>query len=176
MSVWRPCDKVESAVAWKAAIERQNGPTSLIFSRQNLPHQARSDEQVQAISRGGYILKDCDLEPTVIVLATGSEVSISLAAVESLQAEGVNVRLVSIPCVDVFEAQDAEYIEQVLPNAVRQRVAVEAAGVDYWRKFVGLDGKVVGMQSFGESAPGAVLMEHFGFTAENIIASVKSLG
>ena len=176
MSVWRPCDNVESAVAWKAAIERQNGPTSLVFSRQNLPHQARSDEQVQAISRGGYILKDCDLEPTVIVLATGSEVSISLAAVESLQAEGVKVRLVSIPCVDVFEAQDAEYIEQVLPNAVRQRVAVEAAGVDYWRKFVGLDGKVVGMQSFGESAPGALLMEHFGFTAENIIASVKSLG
>ena len=176
MSVWRPCDNVESAVAWKAAIERQNGPTSLVFSRQNLPHQARSDEQVQAISRGGYILKDCDLEPTVIVLATGSEVSISLAAVESLQAEGVKVRLVSIPCVDVFEAQDAEYIEQVLPNAVRQRVAVEAAGVDYWRKFVGLDGKVVGMQSFGESAPGAVLMEHFGFTAENIIASVKSFG
>jgi len=176
MSVWRPCDNVESAVAWKAAIERQNGPTSLVFSRQNLPHQARSDEQVQAISRGGYILKDCDLEPTVIVLATGSEVSISLAAVESLQAEGVKVRLVSIPCVDVFEAQDAEYIEQVLPNAVRQRVAVEAAGVDYWRKFVGLDGKVVGMQSFGESAPGALLMEHFGFTAENIIASVKSFG
>ena len=176
MSVWRPCDNVESAVAWKAAIERQNGPTSLVFSRQNLPHQARRDEQVQAISRGGYILKDCDLEPTVIVLATGSEVSISLAAVESLQAEGVKVRLVSIPCVDVFEAQDAEYIEQVLPNAVRKRVAVEAAGVDYWRKFVGLDGKVVGMQSFGESAPGAVLMEHFGFTAENIIASVKSFG
>ena len=149
MSVWRPCDNVESAVAWKAAIEKQDGPTSLVFSRQNLPHQARSDEQVQAISRGAYILKDCDSEPTVIVLATGSEVAISLAAVESLQAEGVKARLVSIPCVDVFEAQDAEYIEQVLPNAVRQRVAVEAAGVDYWRKFVGLDGKVVGMHSFG---------------------------
>jgi len=176
MSVWRPCDNVESAVAWKAAIEKQDGPTSLVFSRQNLPHQARSDEQAQAISRGAYILKDCDSEPTVIVLATGSEVAISLAAVESLQAEGVKARLVSIPCVDVFEAQDAEYIEQVLPNAVRQRVAVEAAGVDYWRKFVGLDGKVVGMHSFGESAPGAVLMEHFGFTAENIIASVKSFG
>jgi transketolase len=176
MSVWRPCDNVESAVAWKAAIEKQDGPTSLVFSRQNLPHQARSDEQVQAISRGAYILKDCDSEPTVIVLATGSEVSISLAAVESLQAEGVKARLVSIPCVDVFEAQDAEYIERVLPNAVRQRVAVEAAGVDYWRKFVGLDGKVVGMHSFGESAPGAVLMEHFGFTAENIIATVKSFG
>jgi transketolase len=174
MSVWRPCDNVESAVAWKAAIEKQTGPTSLVFSRQNLPHQARSDEQVQAISRGAYVLKDCEGEPSVIVLATGSEVSISLAAVESLQAEGVKARLVSIPCVDVFEAQDAEYREQVLPNAVRQRIAVEAAGVDYWHKLVGLDGKVIGMRTFGESAPGAVLMEHFGFTAENVIATAKS--
>jgi len=176
MSVWRPCDNVESAVAWKAAIEKQNGPTSLVFSRQNLPHQARSDEQVQAISRGAYILKDCEGEPSVIVLATGSEVSISLAAVESLQAEGVKARLVSIPCVDVFEAQDAGYQEQVLPNAVRHRIAVEAAGVDYWRKLVGLDGKIIGMRTFGESAPGAVLMEHFGFTAENIVATAKSFG
>ena len=176
MSVWRPCDNVESAVAWKAAIEKQNGPTSLVFSRQNLPHQARSDEQVQAISRGAYILKDCEGEPSVIVLATGSEVSISLAAVESLQAEGVKARLVSIPCVDVFEAQDAEYQEQVLPNAVRQRIAVEAGGVDYWHKLVGLDGKVIGMRTFGESAPGALLMEHFGFTAENIVATAKSFG
>lgn len=174
MSVWRPCDNVETAVAWKAAIEKQNGPTSLVFSRQNLPHQARSEEQLQAISRGAYILKDCEGTPTVIVLATGSEVAISLAAVESLQAEGVKARLVSIPSVDVFEAQDAEYIEQVLPNSVRQRVAVEAGGVDYWRKLVGLDGKIVGMNSFGESAPGPVLMEHFGFTAENIVATVKS--
>ena len=174
MSVWRPCDNVESAVAWKAAIEKQTGPTSLVFSRQNLPHQARSDEQVQAISRGAYVLKDCEGEPSVIVLATGSEVSISLAAVESLQAEGVKARLVSIPCVDVFEAQDEEYREQVLPNAVRHRVAVEAAGVDYWHKLVGLDGKVIGMRTFGESAPGAVLMEHFGFTAENVIATAKS--
>ena len=176
MSVWRPCDNVESAVAWKSAIEKQNGPTSLVFSRQNLPHQARSDEQVQAISRGAYILKDCEGEPSVIVLATGSEVSISLAAVESLQAEGVKARLVSIPCVDVFEAQDAEYKEQVLPNAVRQRIAVEAGGVDYWHKLVGLDGKVIGMRTFGESAPGALLMEHFGFTAENIVATAKSFG
>mgnify|MGYP006084588893 CR=1 FL=1 len=174
MSVWRPCDNVESAVAWKAAIEKQSGPTSLVFSRQNLPHQARSDEQVQGISRGAYILKDCEGEPSVIVLATGSEVAISLAAVESLQAEGVKARLVSIPCVDVFEAQNAEYREQVLPNVVRHRIAVEAAGVDYWHKLVGLDGKVIGMRTFGESAPGAVLMEHFGFTAENIVATAKS--
>ena len=176
MSVWRPCDNVESAVAWKAAIEKQSGPTSLVFSRQNLPHQARSDEQVQDISRGAYILKDCEGEPSVIVLATGSEVPISLAAVESLQAEGVKARLVSIPCVDVFEAQDAEYREQILPNVVRHRIAVEAAGVDYWHKLVGLDGKVIGMRTFGESAPGAVLMEHFGFTAENIVATAKSFG
>ena len=174
MSVWRPCDNVESAVAWKAAIEKQSGPTSLVFSRQNLPHQARSDEQVQGISRGAYILKDCEGEPSVIVLATGSEVPISLAAVECLQAEGVKARLVSIPCVDVFEAQDAEYREQVLPNVVRHRIAVEAAGVDYWHKLVGLDGKVIGMRTFGESAPGAVLMEYFGFTVENIVATAKS--
>ncbi len=174
MSVWRPCDNVESAVAWKSAIERQVGPTSLVFSRQNLTHQARSDEQLQAISRGAYILKDCQGEPAVIVLATGSEVAISLAAVETLQAEGIKARLVSMPSVDVFEAQDADYQEQVLPMSVRRRVAVEAAGVDYWRKFVGLDGKVIGMHTFGESAPGPVLMEHFGFSAENIVATVKS--
>ena len=174
MSVWRPCDNVESAAAWKAAIEKQSGPTSLVLSRQNLPHQARSDEQVQGISRGAYILKDCEGEPSVIVLATGSEVPISLAAVECLQAEGVKARLVSIPCVDVFEAQGAEYREQVLPNVVRHRIAVEAAGVDYWHKLVGLDGKVIGMRTFGESAPGAVLMEYFGFTVENIVATAKS--
>lgn len=174
MSVWRPCDNVESAVAWKSAVERQVGPTSLVFSRQNLPHQARSDEQLQAIARGAYILKDCEGEPAVIVLATGSEVAISLAAVETLQAEGINARLVSMPSVDVFEAQDADYQEQVLPMSVRRRVAVEAAGVDYWRKFVGLNGKVIGMHTFGESAPGPVLMEHFGFSAENIVATVKS--
>lgn len=174
MSVWRPCDNVESAVAWKAAIENQAGPTALVFSRQNLPHQARSDEQLQNISRGAYILKDCEGAPSVIVLATGSEVSISLAAVESLQQEGIQARLVSIPSVDVFEAQDADYQKQVLPAAVRQRVAVEAGGVDYWHKLVGLDGKIIGMRSFGESAPGAVLMEHFGFTAQNVIDTVKS--
>ncbi len=174
MSVWRPCDNVESAVAWKAAIERQGGPTALVFSRQNLPHQQRSEEQARAISRGAYVLKDCDERPSVIVLATGSEVAISMVAVESLQQEGIRVRLVSIPSVDVFEAQDAEYQEQVLPAAVWQRVAIEAAAVDYWWKLVGLEGKIVGMRTFGESAPGPVLMEHFGFTVENIVATVKS--
>lgn len=174
MSVWRPCDNVESAVAWKAAIERQSGPTALVFSRQNLPHQQRTDEQLQDITRGAYILKDCEGSPSIIILATGSEVGISLDAVETLQAQGVKARLVSIPSVDVFETQDAEYQEQVLPASVRYRVAVEAASVEYWWKLVGLEGKIIGMSSFGESAPGAVLMEHFGFTAENIVATAKS--
>ena len=176
MSVWRPCDSVESAVAWKAALERSVGPTSLIFSRQGLPHQARSDEQLSAIARGGYVLQDCDGTPEAIVIATGSEVSICRDAVNALNAEGGKVRLVSLPSVDVFEAQDPAYQESVLPNSVRKRVAVEAAGADYWSKFVGLDGKVIGMTSFGESAPGGELMAHFGFTADNVANAVRSLG
>lgn len=175
MSVWRPCDNVESAVAWKASIENHSGPTALVFSRQNLAHQARSADQLSKIARGGYILKDCSGEPAVIIIATGSEVEICRLAVETLNEQGVAARLVSMPSVDHFEKQDSEYQESVLPNSVRARLAVEAAGVDYWRKFVGLDGDVVGMKSFGESAPGAVLMEHFGFSAENVIAKAKDL-
>ena len=175
MSVWRPCDSVESAVAWKAAIERSVGPTALVFSRQGLPHQARSNEQLAEVARGGYVLEDCNGEPEAIVIATGSEVSICREAVSTLNADGAKVRLVSMPSVDVFESQDPAYREQVLPNAVRTRVAVEAAGADYWSKFVGLDGKVIGMHSFGESAPGGELMAHFGFTAENVVNTVRSL-
>ena len=175
MSVWRPCDSVESAVAWKAAIERSVGPTALVFSRQGLPHQARSGEQLAKVARGGYVLEDCNGEPEAIVIATGSEVSICREAVTALNADGAKVRLVSMPSVDVFESQDPAYREQVLPNAVRTRVAVEAAGADYWSKFVGLDGKVIGMHSFGESAPGGELMAHFGFTAENVVNTVRSL-
>lgn len=174
MSVWRPCDNVESAVAWKAAIERQDGPTSLVFSRQNLKHQQRSEQQLSDISRGGYILKDCEGEPSVIILATGSEVEICQGAVASLQEQGIKARLVSVPSVDVFDSQDAEYREQVLPNSVRNRVAVEAGAAEYWWRFVGLDGKIIGMTSFGASAPGSVLMEHFGFTTENIVDAAKS--
>ncbi|PCJ27774.1 MAG: transketolase [SAR86 cluster bacterium] len=174
MSVWRPCDNVESAVAWKMAIERQDGPTALVFSRQALKHQARSDQQLNDISRGAYILKDCEGEPTVIILATGSEVAICMDAVDTLQQQGVKARMVSLPSIDLFDAQDAEYREQVLPSSVRNRVAVEAAAADYWWKLVGLDGKIIGMTSFGESAPGPVLMEHFGFTAENIVDTAKS--
>lgn len=174
MSVWRPCDNVESAVAWKAAIERQDGPTSLVFSRQKLKHQQRSEQQLSDISRGAYILKDCEGEPSVIILATGSEVEICQDAVASLQEQGIKARLVSIPSVDVFDAQDAAYREQVLPSSVRNRVAVEAGAADYWWKFVGLDGKIIGMTSFGASAPGPVLMEHFGFSVENVVDTAKS--
>ena len=175
MSVWRPCDNVESAVAWKSSLENHSGPTALVFSRQNLAHQGRSAKQLSNIARGGYILKDCSGEPAVIIIATGSEVEISRQAVETLNEQGVAARLVSMPSVDHFEKQDAQYQESVLPRSVRARLAVEAAGVDYWRKFVGLDGDVVGMKSFGESAPGPVLMEHFGFSAENVTAKAKDL-
>ena len=175
MSVWRPCDNVESAVAWKAALENSGGPTSLVFSRQNLPHQDRSDAQLADIARGGYILEDCEGDPALLVIATGSEVAICRDAVKQLQADGIAARLVSMPSIDVFESQDQDYRDQVLPPSVRKRLAVEAGAVDYWYKLVGLDGKVIGMRSFGASAPGGVLMEHFGFTTDNVIATAKEL-
>jgi len=175
MSVWRPSDTAETAVAWKAAVLRGNGPTSLVLSRQGLPHQQRSAEQVANIARGGYVLKDCDGTPELIVIATGSEVEIGRQAVEQLQQEGVRARIVAMPSVDVFESQDEAYRESVLPSSVRQRVAVEAGIQDYWRKLVGLDGAVVGMSSFGESAPGPQLMERFGFTADNVASVARSL-
>ena len=175
MSVWRPCDAVETAVSWKAAIERSAGPTSLVFSRQNLAHQSRTAQQVAAIARGAYVLKDCEGTPELLIIATGSEVEICVDAVTQLQAKGIKARLVSMPCADVFEAQDDAYRESVLPSSVRARVAVEAAAADYWYKYVGLDGKVIGMRSFGESAPGPVLMKEFGFTAENVVATATQL-
>ena len=175
LSVWRPCDSVEAAVAWQAAIERREGPTALVFTRQAIPHQQREDEQLDAIARGGYVLVDCEGEPEVVVIATGSEVGVSADAVRALQEEGLAARLVSLPSVDVFERQDESWRESVLPASVRRRVAVEAGAVDYWRKFVGLEGCVVGMTTFGESAPGGVLMEHFGFTAERVAEAARSL-
>lgn len=175
MSVWRPCDAVESAVAWKAALQRTGGPIALVFSRQNLNHQARTAEQVASIARGAYILKDCTGTPEVIVIATGSEVDICAEAVVKLQSNGIAARLVSMPSTDLFEAQDENYREQVLPRAVRARLAVEAAAADYWYKYVGLDGRVIGMTTFGESAPGPVLMKEFGFTVENVVATATSL-
>ena len=175
LSVWRPCDSVEAAVAWQAAIERGDGPTALVFTRQTIRHQDRGDEQVDAIARGGYVLVDCEDEPEIAVVATGSEVAVSADAVRALQREGIAARLVSMPSVDVFEGQDEVWRESVLPSGLRKRVAVEAGAVDYWRKIVGLDGCVVGMTTFGESAPGGVLMEHFGFTAERVAEAARSL-
>jgi transketolase len=176
LSTWRPCDAVESAVAWKYAIERKDGPSALIFSRQNLPHQARTDEQLTNISRGGYVLRAfADGQRDALIIATGSEVGIAMDAAARLAEEGRNVSVVSMPCVDAFLAQSADYRESVLPAAVRARVAVEAAHADYWYKFVGLDGAVIGMTRFGESAPGDLLMKHFGFTADNVVSTVKGL-
>ena len=175
MQTWRPCDTVESAVAWKAAIERRDGPSSLIFSRQGLPHQARSDQQLAAIERGAYVLRDCDGAPDAILIATGSEVQLAMAAAEELAGKGRQIRVVSMPCAELFEQQDASYREAVLPSDVLARVAVEALHADFWYKYVGLDGRVVGMTSFGESAPAGDLMKYFGFTTENVVATVEDV-
>ena len=170
--VWRPCDAVESAVAWKAAIERKDGPSCLVFSRQNLPHQSRSDAQLADIARGGYVLKDSVGAPEIILIATGSEVGLAMQAAQQL---GDGVRVVSMPSTDVFDRQDAAYRETVLPKACRKRVAVEAGVSDFWRKYVGLDGAVVGIDTFGASAPIEALMPHFGFTVERLIEVSNAL-
>jgi transketolase len=173
MSVWRPCDAVESAVAWKAAVERDSGPSSLIFSRQNLAHQNRSDAQLADIARGGYILQDCAGTPDAIIIATGSEVALAMEA--AAQLSGKKVRVVSMPSTNVFDAQDEAYRESVLPSAVTARVAVEAGVSDYWLKYVGLGGTVIGIDRFGESAPAGELFKYFGFTAEKVVAAVEAL-
>ena len=174
--VWRPCDAVESAVAWKRAIERHDGPSCLVFSRQTLAHQPRSDEQVRQIARGGYVLADAEGgKPDLILIATGSEVGIAMEAKAKLDADGVRTRVVSMPSTDVFDRQDAGYRESVLPDAVRRRVAVEAGITGFWRQYVGLDGAVVGIDRFGASAPGDVLFRHFGFTADAIVEAAKGL-
>ena len=175
MSVWRPCDNVESAVAWKAALEHNTGPTALVFSRQGLPHQARDAQQVSNINRGAYVLKDCEDAPELIIMATGSEVQICVDAVTRLQSAGFAARLVSMPSADAFESQKQSYRDEVLPPTVRKRIAVEAAAADYWFKWVGLDGEVIGMRSFGASAPGGVLMEHFGFTVDAVVETAEAL-
>ncbi|MBE5680797.1 transketolase [Pantoea agglomerans] len=175
MSVWRPCDQVETAVAWKAAVERHHGPTALILSRQNLLQPERTPEQIENIKRGGYVLKDCDGTPEVILIATGSEIEITLGAADKLTSGGHKVRVVSLPSTDLFDAQDAAYRESVLPSGVKARVAVEAGIADYWFKYVGLDGAIVGMTTFGESAPASQLFPEFGFTVENIVSHAEAL-
>lgn len=175
MSTWRPCDQVESAVAWKYAIERKNGPTSLIFSRQNLAQQPRTAQQLADIEKGAYILKDCAGQPDVILIATGSEVELAVKAYEQLTAEGRKARVVSMPSTDAFDKQDAAYRESVLPSAVTARVAVEAGIADYWFKYTGMQGAIVGMHSFGESAPAGQLFSEFGFTVENVVSQAKAL-
>jgi transketolase len=165
MDVWRPCDTVESAVAWRKAIEKQDGPSCLVFTRQGVPFQSRSDQQIADIERGAYVLRDCEGTPDVIVIATGSEVGI---AMEAAAASSKQVRVVSMPCTSVFDAQDDAYKEAVLPAAVTARVAVEAAVTDGWWKYVGSAGKVIGVNTFGESAPAGQLFKEFGFTAENV--------
>ena len=175
LDTWRPADAVESAVAWKYAIERADGPSALVFSRQNLPHQQRDAQQLADVARGGYVLKDSAGEPELILIATGSEVALAMQAAAKLEEQGRKVRVVSMPSTSVFDQQDAAYKQAVLPLQVGARIAIEASHADYWYKYVGLEGRVIGMTSFGESAPAPALFEHFGFTVDNIVATAEEL-
>ncbi|KHN57163.1 transketolase [Dickeya fangzhongdai] len=175
MSTWRPADQVETAVAWKYAIERKDGPTALILSRQNLAQQERTAQQLADVAKGAYVLKDSGGQPQLILIATGSEVELAVAAWQKLTDEGVKARVVSMPSTDAFDKQDAAYREAVLPSAVAARVAIEASIADYWYKYVGLNGAIVGMESFGESAPAEKLFDVFGFTTDNVVAKAKAL-
>ncbi len=175
MHVWRPCDTVETAVAWRDAIERQDGPTSLVLTRQGLPCQQRTAGQIADIARGGYVLRDAEGTPDLVLLATGSEVAVAMSAAEALAADGVAVRVVSMPCVELFDAQDENYREQVLPSAVTARVVVEAGVTGGWWRYAGPGGRVIGMDRFGESGPAGELFEHFGFTTDNVVKVAKEL-
>jgi transketolase len=175
MRVWRTCDTVETAVAWRDAIERRDGPTSLVLTRQGLPHQDRSEEQVACIARGGYVLRDCDGDPQILLIATGSEVALAMSAAEVLTNDGVAVRVVSMPCVEAFDAQDADYRESVLPAAVTARVVIEAGVTETWWRFAGPQGRVIGINRFGASAPAPQLFEHFGFSTDNVVKVAREL-
>lgn len=175
METWRGCDQVEVAVAWQQAIERKDGPTSLVLTRQPLAQQPRTAAQLAEIARGGYVLSDCDGQPEMILISAGSEIELVVSAAKALTEEGRKVRVVSMPCTERFDNQDAAYKESVLPKAVRKRLAVEASIAGFWERYVGLDGKVIGMTSFGESAPANVLFKHFGFTPENVLAQAREL-
>lgn len=175
MNVWRTCDAVETAVAWRAAIERKDGPSVLVFSRQNLPHIPRTEEQIGAITRGGYVLIDTDGTADAIIIATGSEVELAVKAAEQLKASGKKIRVVSMPSTNIFDAQDDVYKESVLPSSVAKRVAVEAGVTDGWWKYVGTNGRIVGIDHFGESAPAGQLFKEFGFTVENVVLNVEAV-
>ena len=175
LNTWRPCDAVETAAAWDAAIKRHSGPTALVLSRQNLPHQARTKAQLASIQRGAYVLKECNGTPDLILIATGSEVALAMDAAAELEQQGKAVRVVSMPSAYRFNGQDADYRESVLPKAVTKRIAIEAGHADYWYKYVGLDGRVIGMTTYGESAPAGELFKHFGFTVENIVKQANEL-
>jgi transketolase len=175
MTVWRPCDTLETAVAWADAIERRNGPTTLALTRQALPAQTRTAAQIEAVRRGGYVLKDCEGTPEAILIATGSEVGLAMDAAQALQQKGRRVRVVSMPSTNVFDAQDDAYREQVLPRAVDKRVAIEAAAPETWWRYVGSRGAVVAMHSFGASGVGKDLFRHFGFTTDNVVATVEKV-
>jgi transketolase len=173
MSVWRPCDTVETAVAWRYALENSAGPTSLVLTRQGVPHQQRSAQQIADIARGGYVLRDCAGTPEVILIATGSEVQLAIAASEVLAQDNIKVRVVSLPSTDVFDAQDAGYREAVLPAAVTARVAIEAGVTQGWWHYVGPQGRVIGMDQFGQSAPAKELFRFYGFTVDNVVAAAR---
>lgn len=173
IQVWRTCDAVETTIAWKAAFERKDGPTILVFSRQNLPHVPRTEAQIAGISKGGYILSDSEGQPDAIIIATGSEVELALKAAEEIRVGGKKIRVVSMPSTNIFDAQDAAYRESILPKAVTKRVAVEAGVSDLWWKYVGTNGKILGLDRFGESAPAGQLFKEFGFTVENLVKIVK---
>ncbi|MCL4112646.1 UNVERIFIED_CONTAM: hypothetical protein GTU68_052093 [Idotea baltica] len=175
LDTWRPCDAVESAAAWVLSIERNDGPSALIFSRQTLQHQKRSAEQIEDIARGGYILRDSSNEPELILIATGSELSIAVAVYERLTSEGKSVRVVSMPCTSVFDRQEASYKQLVLPVQVGARIVIEAAHSDFWYKYVGLEGRIIGMTSYGESAPANELFEYFGITLEHTLTTAYEL-
>ena len=175
LAVWRPGDAVESAVAWQQALLNQSGPSALVFSRQNLAHQPRTPEQLAAIARGGYVLENCDGVPEAILIATGSELALARTAAQQFNADGRRVRVVSMPSCDRFDAQEPAWREAVLPSSVRARVAIEAAHADYWYKYVGLDGRVIGMRDFGASAPADELMKLYGFSIEHVVAVVQEM-
>ena len=179
MSLWRPCDATESFVAWSQAIKRQTGPTSLLFTRQTLPHQPKTKKQVRLIERGAYVLVDVALEAEealdAILIATGSEVSLAVSAATLLSQEGLKIRVVSMPSTDVFKAQDLAYQQSVLPPSIKARIAIEAGSTYYWYQWVGSEGAVIGLDRYGESAPGSIVFEALGFTVENVVATVKQV-